>query len=115
MHQEISIVPSIQLFRHKFHNLWACEAIDLVCRIFEAPFTILYYQGMVFSLETFNDDWENYEGLLAREVRVRFYGGPHGILTVDGTLLTLFLDHLFYAQSQGKRTQVQKALGYLGR
>lgn len=112
MHQAISTGLDIQQFRHKFRNLWACEAIDLMCRVFRVSFMTVYHRGIVFNLDTFKDEWEVYEGHLASEIRVSFYGGPDDGLRIDGTLLTMFLDQLFYAQYTGKKSQVQKALGY---
>ena len=100
----------LQLLERMFKNINAIEALDILCRVFNATDAVVFLDHRRFSLYELYDEGSLYGGMFASEVEIRFFGGPPPGGWFNGTLLTLLLDHSAYRLAKGDDKTVAKAL-----
>lgn len=93
-----------------FGDLTGIDVLDCLCWTFGIQQAIIYIDGSRMSLVDMYDDMDVIGLLLAKDIKVRFFGGPAPGKWWDGNLLNMFLDHFIYAYLKGKKTTVNKVM-----
>lgn len=97
-----------------FKLLSAFDALECLCLVMGAGEAKVKLNGTYScTLKELMDTSQFYEGEMAYELPITFYGGPPNTCELfDGTLLTLLVDHFLFNFVLNKQDQVDKALSY---
>ena len=103
----------IALAMTTFEGISAFDALECLCDALKAGEAIIYLNGVyTCKIRDLYDVTEIYEGELACEVPMDFYGGPPNECQIfKGNLLLLLVDHFLF-QFVRKSDRVQKAMTY---
>ena len=105
----------IDTFYQLFYDITALDALNIICQFFNAGNAVIYIDGRRFTVLDLFDSLNMYMDGLAREIVIRFFGGPHKHgRWFTGTLLTMLADHAAYQTSTGHKEKVQQAIFWLG-
>ena len=96
-----------------FDTLSAFDAVNALCTVFQANTACIFRGHEQLQVVDLYDFSEIYYNLKAKDFKLGFYGGPpNSCVQRHGTLLTLFLDHLFYCYAMNRESTLIKALQY---
>ncbi len=96
-----------------FDRLSAFDAVDALCSVFKATTAVVLYNHEQLQVCDLYEFPELYQEFRAKDLEIGFFGGPpNKCVQRYGTLLTLFLDHLFYCYAMDREATLIKALKY---
>ncbi len=96
-----------------FDGLTAFEAVDALCSVFKATSAVILYRHERLQVCDMYEFSEIYYEVKAKDLDVGFFGGPpSSCIQRHGTLLTMFLDHLFYCYAMNREATIIKAMEY---
>ncbi len=105
---------NLTLLSRLFQRVTAADAVTLLCHTFGAQSTIVYVDGRKFRLNDLLDKFSMFDGTIASEIELRFFGGPPAAgKWFNGTLLTMLLDHAAYQIAKGDYKKISQALGWI--
>ena len=97
-----------------FDNLSAFDAVDALCSVFKATKAVVFYGHERLQVCDLYEYSEIYYDVRAKDLEVGFFGGPpNDCIQRHGTLLTMFLDHLFYSYVMDMESTLVKAMEYV--
>lgn len=98
-----------------FQKMSAFDALECLCFVMNAGDAQVMLNGVYnCKLKDMFDVPQIYEGEMAHEVDVTFYGGPpNSCEQFEGNLLLLLVDHFLFNFVLNKRDEVEKALSYV--
>ena len=96
-----------------FDSLSAFEAVDALCVVFKATTAVVLYRNERLQVCDLYELSELYYDVRAKDLDVGFFGGPPEHCNQrHGTLLTMFLDHLFFCYAMDREATIIKAMEY---
>ena len=105
----------VELAIDYFQAMTAFDALECLCLVMNAGEAEVNLNGAyTCKIKDMLDVPQIYEGELAREVPVTFYGGPpNSCERFVGNLLMLLVDHFLFNFVLNKTDKVEKALSYV--
>ena len=98
-----------------FKAMSAFDALECLCIVLNASESQIHLNGTyTCKLKELMDVPQIYEGEMAYEVAVSFYGGPPNSCELfQGSLLTMLVDHFLFNFVLDRSDIVEKALSYV--
>jgi len=93
---------NINFLQQVLKDISVVDALNILCQDLGAANAFVYINNTRTQLMDLHDSHIFYLASYAREIPLRFYGGPpRRGAWFDGTLTTMLIDHIAYQQSTG--------------
>ena len=107
---------NINFLQNVCKNISAADALNILCQDLGAANAIVILDGKKQSLTDLHDSYIYYKAMEAREIPLRFFGGPHHQgAWFNGTLATMLIDHIAYQQSTGNKEKAKDIIRWIVR
>jgi hypothetical protein len=105
---------NISFLQNVLKDISAADALNILCQDLGAANAIVYIKGERKSLVDLQDSHIFYKASEAREILLKFFGGPpRKGGWFNGTLATMLVDHIAYQQSTGNKEKAKEIVRWV--